>query len=221
MTAYLVVLSLFCFFLSVIRSFGSSSWGYLFLNWNLFLAFIPWVLTSFAVLRDLRNKAAILIIMAVWLLFFPNSPYILTDLMHLREMFDAPVWFDLIIVLSYAWAGLCYGFFSLLDIEGFLRSRFKLREKVVVLLSIGMVFLAAFGVYLGRFLRWNTWDIFRRFTQVLGDIIDPFADPMNNLKFWVFTALMGMLLNFMYFGFKLLCSRAFAASKSPGTDTQV
>jgi uncharacterized membrane protein len=212
MTVFLVSLSLFCFLLSVFRIFIGETRGYLFLNWNLFLALIPWLLTSLAILWRLQSRIAVLFILAVWLLFFPNSLYILTDLIHLRDIHDAPVWLDLIIVLSFAWAGLCFGFVSLMDIEFFLRTRFKAGRKIVILLSVCMVYLAAFGVYLGRFLRWNSWDLLGNPAALVNDIVDPIADPLNNLRFWGFTVLMGTLLNFMYFGFRLISAGAPAAA---------
>ena len=94
--------------------------------------------------------------MGVWLLFFPNCLYMLTDLIHLRQIADAPVWLDLIIVLSFAWAGLCYGFVSLMDIESFLKERFHAAPKIVNGLSVSMIYLAAFGICTRRFLRWNS-----------------------------------------------------------------
>jgi len=211
-TVFLVTMSLFCFLLSVFRVFISETRGYLFLNWNLFLALIPWLLTSIAILWKLQSRIAVLLILAAWLLFFPNSLYILTDLIHLRAMQDAPVWLDLIIVLSFAWAGLCFGFVSLTDIEFFLRTRFKAGGKFVILLSVCMVYLAAFGIYLGRFLRWNSWDLLGNPAALLNDIVDPFTDPLNNLTFWGFTVLMGTLLNFMYFGFRFISAGTSSAA---------
>ena len=210
-TIFLVSFSLYCFALTIFRAFLTGSHNFLFLNWNLYLAFIPWLLTSIAVLRELRNKIGIIAMMAMWLLFFPNSLYMLTDLLHLRSAHDAPMWFDLIIIIAFAWAGLGYGFVSLMDIEGFLRTRFKAGEKLITLLSICMIFVAAFGVYLGRFLRWNSWDIFGSPGALLNDVIDPFTDPAGNMRFWAFTFFMGTLLNFLYFSFKLLGGRTAAA----------
>ncbi len=207
MTGFLFILSFFCLILSVFRVFLTRSGYYIFLNWNLFLAFIPWLLTSFAVLKELKNKVAVFIILAVWLLFFPNSLYILTDLIHIRGAVGAPVWLDLIIVLSFAWAGLCYGFVSLMDIEHLLMARLHAGKKAVTVLSVALVYLAAFGIYLGRFLRWNSWDFFGSLPELMTDIVGPFTDPLNNMRFWGFTALMGTLLNFMYFGFKIIGAR--------------
>jgi len=208
MTGFLVALGLFCLLLFLGRTIVTDNLRYLFLNWNLFLAFIPWLLTSFAILWKIRNRIAVIVILAVWLAFFPNSLYLLTDLIHIRMSWGAPVWFDLILVLSYAWTGLCFGFISLRDIESLLATRFGASSRIVTLLSVVMVYLAAFGIYLGRFLRWNSWDLFGSLPELLVDIVGPLADPLNNLRFWGFTSLMGTLLNFMYFGFKIVSSRA-------------
>ena len=90
---------------------------------------------------------------------FPNAPYILTDLLHLgnRNWHAAPPWFDLIMLLSYAFAGLIYGFVSLQMIEEKIRENFGCKFAPAV--SIALIYISAFGVYIGRFLRWNSCDI--------------------------------------------------------------
>ena len=111
---------------------------FLFLNWNLFLAFVPWALTSLVILRPnlQQSRFMLLAILACWLLFFPNAPYILTDLFHLRARGDMPIWYDLILILSFAWTGLLFGFLSLWDIEKVLQNH--LQKKYVSLLSAGL-----------------------------------------------------------------------------------
>jgi len=198
LTLFLIAFSLFCVALSVFRVFLAGTYGYLFLNWNLLLAFLPWLLTSVVVIRKVKSRTAILLVMGIWLLFFPNCLYMLTDLIHLRQIEDAPVWLDLIIVLSFAWAGLCYGFVSLMDIESFLKERFSAAPRIVTGLSVCMIYLAAFGIYIGRFLRWNSWDLFGNPTELIHGIFDRFTEG-NDSRVIGFTLLMGTLLNFMYF----------------------
>lgn len=213
LTVFLIGVSLFCVALSVCRVFLAGTYEYLFLNWNLFLAFLPWLLTSVVVLRKVRSRIAILLVMGIWLLFFPNCLYMLTDLIHLRQIADAPVWLDLIIVLSFAWAGLCYGFVSLIDIESFLKDRFHAAPKIVTALSVCMIYLAAFGIYIGRFLRWNSWDLFGNPTELIHDIFDRFTGLGSDSRVVGFTVLMGTLLNFMYFPIRY-------ASRKPAADRQ-
>lgn len=204
MTILLIVISMFSFGLSVMRFIITDTKVFLFLNWNLFLAFIPWFISSTVIIKNINNKAGLLFLILSWLLFFPNSPYILTDLFHLRARNSAPIWYDLIVILSFAWAGLLYGFISLMDIEKLLQRFFN--KKVVIVLSIAFLFLGSFGIYLGRFLRWNSWDIIRNPGGLFSDIIDRFLDPASHPGTWGMTILMGILLNLMYFSFKLMKS---------------
>ena len=204
MTAFLLVLSLYCVMLSAFRFLYTGTHGYLSLNWNLSLAFLPWLLTSVAVLRNVRSRIAIPAIVAVWLLFFPNCLYILTDLIHLRQVVNAPLWLDLILVLSFAWAGLCFGFSSLMDIEFFMRKGFRAGAKTVAFLSASMIYLAALGIYIGRFWRWNSWDLLGNPAELMHFMFDRFTDAGNGYRIVGFTILMGTLLNLMYFPFRYM-----------------
>jgi hypothetical protein len=193
-------MTLFCFSLSAFRYYISDTKVFLFLNWNLFLAWIPLLLSSFIRVFHIKSKISLVFIIIVWILFFPNSPYILTDLFHLRARNAVPIWYDLIVILSYAWTGLICGFISLHDIEKRL-SDFgkKNRMNAVIVLFL---FISSFGVYLGRFLRWNSWDVLNNPFGLFSDIVLRLIYPMEYTKTWGVTVLMGLMLNFMYFTFK-------------------
>ena len=210
MTVFLLVFSLYCVMLSAFRFLYAANHAYLSLNWNLFLAFLPWLLTSVAVIRNVKSRIAMLVIMAVWLLFFPNCLYILTDLIHLRRVENAPLWLDLILVLSFAWAGLCFGFGSLMDIEYFMKEKFGASAKIVTFLSACMIYMAAFGIYMGRFWRWNSWDLLGNPAELMHFMFDRFTDTGNNYRMVGFTILMGTLLNFMYFSVRYVRRKAAA-----------
>ena len=80
---------------------------YIFLVWNLFLAFIPYAISSWlydnrGAIKSRLKQAAVI---AAWLLFIPNSFYILTDLFHLDEFDSAPKWFDFLLIFSLLQAG--------------------------------------------------------------------------------------------------------------------
>lgn len=195
----LVLMTVFCFSLSVFRYYISDTKVFLFLNWNLFLAWIPLLLSSFIIAFKVRTKISLILIIAVWILFFPNSPYILTDLFHLRARSEIPVWYDLIVILSYAWTGLICGFISLHDIEKRLSdygSRYIINGVIIF-----FFFMSSFGVYLGRFLRWNSWDVLSNPFGLFSDIVLRFIYPMEYTRTWGVTLLMGIMLNFMYFTF--------------------
>jgi uncharacterized membrane protein len=204
MTILLIFMSLVCFSLSVFRVYKTNHTLFLFLNWNLFLAFIPWALTSIVLLTpSLQGKKWVLFPLFIsWILFFPNAPYILTDLFHLRINTKVPIWYDLVLILSFAWTGLLFGLVSLFDIERIL-SPF-VHKRMITLISVSLLFLTGFGIYIGRFLRWNSWDILRRPTALLGDVADRFIDPASHPRTWAVTILMGLFLNMIYWSVRLL-----------------
>lgn len=196
----LILMTVFCFSLSAFRYYISDTKVFLFLNWNLFLAWIPLLLSSFILAFNIKSKISLIFIIIVWILFFPNSPYILTDLFHLRARNDIPIWYDLIVILSYAWTGLICGFISLNDIEKCLSEYGK--RNIINAVIIFFLFMSSFGVYLGRFLRWNSWDVLNNPFGLFSDIVVRFIYPMEYTKTWGVTVLMGIMLNFMYFTFK-------------------
>jgi len=195
-----ILMTVFCFSLSAFRYYISDTKVFLFLNWNLFLAWIPLLLSSFIFAFNIKSKISLIFIIIVWILFFPNSPYILTDLFHLRARNSVPIWYDLIVILSYAWTGLICGFISLNDIEKSL-SEYGKRNGINAII-IFFLFMSSFGVYLGRFLRWNSWDVLNNPFGLFSDIVVRFIYPLEYTKTWGVTVLMGIMLNFMYFTFK-------------------
>jgi uncharacterized membrane protein len=154
---------------------------YVFLLWNLLLAWIPYGLAG-AVEKLEAQKRQPLSVMAplyiIWLLFFPNAPYILTDFIHLDALTGAvPLWYDVLLVGAFGATGLAFGLKSLHLVHHSLGMRFgRLAGWLTVLL---IVLLSGFGVYLGRFPRWNSWDILidpLRFTE---DILHRLTYPLQ------------------------------------------
>jgi uncharacterized membrane protein len=213
-TVLLFAFSTLCLVLSVIRVFASATPTFLFLNWNLFLAFIPWALSSLLIIypKLQEKKLAVITLLGTWLLFFPNAPYILTDLFHLKHVVSMPMWFDLLLILSFAWVGLLFGFMSLWDIEKILnryliKSRLKglLRYRFSVpIFSSVLLFIGSFGIYLGRYLRWNSWDIIAEPLALIYDIGDRFVNPFEHPRTWGVTLLMGLFLNLVYWSLRLM-----------------
>jgi len=150
----------------------------MFLIWNLFLAWIPyWISLSIEKITRLTGSRVIVGSMLIcWLLFFPNAPYIVTDLLHLKSRSPIPKWYDMMVLVSFAWTGLMLGFLSLYEIQLFLKKR--LHAKLVWVLTISAIILCAFGIYLGRFLRWNSWDAIINPTSLFQDIAVSFSNPM-------------------------------------------
>ena len=131
-----------------------------YLLWNLILAWIPLVF-SFSAYRCFarrggRNLAFTTFALA-WFVFFPNAPYITTDVVHIRDDHLTGSWYQLIAIMAFAWTGLSLGYVSLYLMQEVVRARFgRVAEWLFVLIMLGA---ATLGIYLGRFLRWNSWDL--------------------------------------------------------------
>lgn len=203
----LSVLSVFSLIVFGLRVYLSGSLFFLFLIWNLFLAFIPWAISTVLLLSPrLRNiKVLSISLMLCWVAFFPNAPYILTDLVHLQHNLSMPFWFDLILILTFAWTGLLFGFASLRDVAMLCRQ--KLSMGLVNLMISGFLFLASFGIYIGRYLRWNSWDIVSRPAALLADLVDIALHPFAHPKAWGMTLLLGLMLNIIYWTFRPIRQR--------------
>lgn len=201
-TILLICMSLFCFGISITRFYKTGTRDFLFLNWNLFLAFLPWLISSLIIIKNLNKRIYLIILMLFWLIFFPNSPYILTDLFHLNKYGSAPIWFDLVVILAFAWTGLMYGFISLMDIEVLLRK--YISKKWIYITTILFLFISSFGIYLGRYLRWNSWDVVSNPVGLSSDILDRFVNPYYHQRTWGMTIMMGILLNMIYYSMRFL-----------------
>lgn len=156
--------SLFAISLSTYRVIKTDTIIYVFLIWNLFLAFIPYWISQFLV-RQQTLKRIWLPLVIVWLLFLPNSPYILTDLFHLKRRALIPLWFDLVLICSYALIGFTLFYKSLIDMVQ-LGKQYISNQYLHIILPI-VFWLIAFGLYLGRYLRFNSWDIVQRPVYIL------------------------------------------------------
>lgn len=167
---------------------------YAFLAWNLFLAFIPLFLAR--CLGPLRPGLPALLLLAAWLLFFPNAPYLVTDLLHLRARPGVPQWFDLLLLLSFAMVALFAGFESLRAVHRWIDERFSPRTGWIA--AVGFLFLSGYGVYLGRFQRWNSWDLLHHPAALLHDVAGPALDPLAHPRAWAFSLGFGVLLCTLY-----------------------
>jgi uncharacterized membrane protein len=152
----LVAASALCVATVEIRTHETGDAYYRFLVWNLILAWVPLVFAVGAYARARRGVDVVVVVLLVpWLLFFPNAPYLLTDFIHLGEG-PAPLWYDALMLSAFAWTGLLLGFASLYLVQMILRRTFgPAAAWLGVLVALG---LASVGVYVGRFIRFNSWD---------------------------------------------------------------
>jgi uncharacterized membrane protein len=174
---------------------------YLNLIWNLFLAWLPLAFAYCAtVFRASRWQCFICAFL--WLLFIPNSPYLVTDMVHLRPRSPIPFWFDILLVQSFALTGLLLGFLSLYLMHQLVAHRYGYRSGWrFTFLVLG---LTALGVYLGRFERWNSWDLFVNPISLLANIIDVIIHPRANKTAIVFSVLWSGFLVSAYLAFYAL-----------------
>lgn len=197
-----IILTIICSSLAGFRIYKTNSIVYGFLLWNLFLAWIPYII-SLVYLKfheKIRFKLLNLFIFCTWLLFFPNSPYILTDIAHLVDIRDrVPIWYDLFLILSFAFTGLFVGILSLFNIHTALKKYFNnLNSWFIVFITI---FLCSFGVYLGRYQRWNSWDFFTQPITLLKGIIIKMFEPNADITSFGVTGLLTLFITMSYLTF--------------------
>ena len=178
--------------------------------WNLFLAWVP-VLLAWVAARPastplwVRASAA-----AGWLVFLPNSPYLITDLIHLRPSGQIPLLYDGLLLFSFGLSGLVIGLTTVFWMEQAVATRFG--RWVRLAFSLGAMGMAGFGVYVGRFLRWNSWDIVFRPVAVVRELAPYALHPLLHWRGWAVAALFTLLFASVYWPL-----RALALSHSEGS----
>ncbi len=181
-------------FLLVIRIKINASFYLLFMVWNLFLAIVPFALSLRMKQTKRQHWFLFIIQFSAWLLFLPNAHYMITDLLHLINSERYMMWLDILVILSFAFNGLILYYLSLFDIEILLYRYIKPSlVKPAITIVIG---LTAFGVYLGRFLRFNSWEIISAPTELFSDILDIIIRP--DVQAWLFTFTFGTFLAVTY-----------------------
>jgi len=199
-----ILLAFFAFIVMmiVVRFIYSGGHGFVFLVWNLFLAWIPFALSALFKMIGDAGKWKQLFVFSVWLIFFPNALYIVTDLLHLDMDTNIPKWFDVVLLFTSSITGLLMAFVSLLRVERFLTYKFS--NNLVHVMMVGILFLSSFGVYLGRFLRWNSWDIISNPLGLSFSIAKRFIFPFQYLQTWGITAMLTILFYLLYMAIKKL-----------------
>jgi uncharacterized membrane protein len=190
----------FCLALIAIRAWHYGSSARTWLVWNLFLAWLP-ALGAFAAynLNHWSTRLRWLPIIGLsilWLLFLPNAPYLITDIIHLKQSHGAPLWYDLITLVAFAWTGSFLGLVSLFLMQMLVRR--TVGNKASWFFALGALALNGFGIYFGRFLRWNSWDVFFRPTNLLYDLLEGARNPFAYLHTIAFAGLFTLLFGAVY-----------------------
>jgi uncharacterized membrane protein len=184
----------------MLRSVESQSDRYWFLIWNLFLAWLPlgfaWLLVrQLKVTRWLSWQNIVLSVL--WLGFLPNSFYLVSDYIHLHETGEVSLLYDIVMFTSFIFNGLVAGFMSLFLVHRELLRRFDPRKTHAVI--VGILLSCSFAIYLGRSLRWNSWDVLVNPAGLLFDVSDRVVNPGAHPQSFVTTITFFLLLSSMYY----------------------
>lgn len=183
------------------RVYFSHSTYYGFLLWNLFLAYLPFCISCYLMYNQKRHRISQnyffetvkwWLLFAAWLLFFPNAPYIITDIIHLSYRHNVPLWYDAVLLFIAALTGLWIGFLSLLQMEGIWKQRFPKINSHLFIITI--LLLCGFGIYLGRVMRFNSWDVLSNPLGLADVILKRLLMPWQYLRTWCVTLLFAAVL---------------------------
>ena len=187
--------------LLMLRILYTRELDYVTLGWNLFLAWLPLLFALAAYNLYKRSSRLSWLVVAgcalIWLIFFPNAPYLLTDIAHLLSAQGVPFWYDLIMVIAFAWTGLFLGLVSLYLMQALVRQ--AAGGPASWLFALVVSGLSGFGIYLGRFLRWNSWDVLMNPVRLLADVAERFRHPLAHYQTFVFSAMFSLFFVSAYF----------------------
>jgi uncharacterized membrane protein len=184
------------------RVFYSDTTNYSNLIWNLILAWLPYIISLIAssVYRsNPKNWVTIFLLVFFWLIFFPNAPYIVTDFYHLDPRPPIPLWYDISLIAIFAFTGFFLSIASLRSIHIIIEGYFG--KFIGWSFAFFAIALGSLGVYLGRFGRFNSWDIFLEPKSVIKEIAYNFLNPVDNLGFVGFTLMFTSILLVFYLMF--------------------
>lgn len=184
-----------------IRVSATGSTAYWFLFWNLLLAWVPmilvWLLQGQLQYRNRSWKEPVPVLLTLlWLGFLPNSFYLVSDLIHLQYSDSNSVLFDAVMFQSFVWNGLVAGMLSIISVHSALLRR-RGKDLAAVIIS-GVLLLSGFAIYLGRNLRWNTWDVLVNPEGILFDVSERVINPLSHPQALLTTLSFFLLLGSMY-----------------------
>lgn len=199
----IILITTFAVILSILRVVVWGKFSFTWILWNIFLAFVPFFISStllFLFRENKLSKTIFIVGIILWILFIPNSPYIITDFIHLGETKSVPILFDTLLLFSSALVGLSLFFHSLSHIEQLIRT--KCSKKVTSLIIVLIIIIVSFGIYLGRFLRFNSWDIFINHIYLLKNVWNLIFKGSNRVDLFLYTVLFSFSLLFSYKAWK-------------------
>ncbi len=190
--------------LYVARMLLSHERTFSFLTWNLFLAWIPFICSLIVTQlheRYPQRRWTLIVPGILWLVFLPNAPYIVTDIVHLTDKTHFPMWYDIGMFATFAWTGCILGIVSLNQMQRVVR---QFSGRVVSWLFVfGAIWLSGFGIFLGRFHNLNSWDLFVQPDTLVDFVASKLHQPLADRN------AIGVTL--MFAAFMLVCYVTFVA----------
>lgn len=182
--------------------------------WNIWLSVLPALVlvgTLAALFAAVAFASAALMWLAIivggliWLLMLPNAAYLITELnfSHRREKEPVPLWYDIALVLTLALSGVANTLLNVLLAQtiviaiAYPNSAAPMAEPASWVLVASVLVLVAFGIYLGRYLRFNSWDL-KNPMRFVRKLTDHFADRSRRIEALGFTAVHTILLAILY-----------------------
>ena len=177
--------------------FHEFTFGYM--VWNLLLAVLPAGL-AILLLKRLQSSSWLdtpnILITALWLGFLPNSFYLVTDLIHIAEVTTKTLLFDSVMLFSFAITGLLLGFLAVVPVHQALLRRVNRHSAHRVI--AGIFLLCGYAIYLGRYMRWNTWDVLINPIGLLSNVTDSLTNPHEGAPLLLTTGLFFSLIAVLY-----------------------
>ena len=178
---------------------SNHSTEFAYMIWNLFLAWVPLGLTLLLI-RTLRRKVwsswAALALTLVWIGFLPNTFYMISDFIHVLDAQRVDLLYDVVMFSSFIFNGVLLGFLSVFMIHQELQKRMSQRTSALLVALVLLV--CSFAVYVGRDLRWNTWDVLLNPGGILVDVSDRVLNPSAHPEMFTTTFSFFVLLGSLY-----------------------
>ena len=195
----LLIISVASIFLFVVRAVSFESLDYWYLIWNLLLAWVPLGFALLVVSMLGKNRwlsPALVLLTAGYVGFLPNSFYIATDFIHVQYASNQTILVDVVMILMFTIAGFASGLISLVLIHQQLLKRLRAQQAHMII--TGLLLACSFAIYLGRFLRWNTWDVLTNPGGIIFDVSYRLANPIDGRQMVSTTLLFFILLGSIY-----------------------
>jgi len=176
------LLTLLCLVLLVYRAINTHTLRYFFVPENLILAwaglYFGWLLAEWLKTHPWKSWSSIGL-SALWLFFLPNTWYLVTDFIHVYPTGEISELYDIVLMMSVTLVGIILGYTSLYLLHHEFKKRLTPARTFLVIEAV--ILLSSYAIYLGRVLRWNSWDVVSNpgglIINVSSSVLDPLGQP--------------------------------------------